>query len=101
MTESVALDRIGVHQHYIDVLINCYKTTKFYAEDEYGSSKTKVQSSGIRQGCPLSPYLLVLVMSVIDHDISRSIAGRTHNARFEGLEFDRVYYAYPGYGHKA
>ena len=77
---ALALERIGVHQHFIDVLINCYKAPKFYVEDEYGSSKTKVQSSGIRQGCPLSPYLFVLVMSVIDHDISRNSAARTHNA---------------------
>ena len=77
---ALALDRIGVHQHFIDVLINCYKNPKFYVEGEYGASKTKVQSSGIRQGCPLSPYLFVLVMSVIDHDISWNITARTCNA---------------------
>ena len=89
----LALDRIGVHKHFIDVLINCYRNPKFYVEDECGASKAKVQSSGIRQGCPLSPYLFVLVMSVTDHDTSRNITARTRNARFEGLDFDRVYYA--------
>ena len=32
-------------------------------------------------------------MSVIDHGISRNITARARNARFEGLAFDRVYYA--------
>ena len=90
---ATALERRGVHQHFIDVLIDCYKDPKFYVEDEYGASKTKVQSSGIRQGCPLSPYLFFLVMSVIDHDISRNITARTRNARFEGFDFDRAYHA--------
>ena len=32
-------------------------------------------------------------MGIIDHDISRNITARTRNARLEGLDSDRVYYA--------
>ena len=39
------------------------------------------------------PYLIVLTMSVIDHDISCSLDRRTTGARKVGIEFDRVYYA--------
>ena len=70
--------------------MDCFPDPKCYVEDDYATSKTKVHSSGIRQGCPLSPCLFVLVMGVIDHDIGRNMTARTHNVRFEGLDFDRV-----------
>ena len=90
---AVALKRLGIHQQFIDVLLDCYRCPGFYVEDEYGKSSNKVQSCGIRQGCPLSPYLFVLVMSVIDHDVGMNITARTKNARYEGVDFDRIYYA--------
>ena len=40
-----------------------------------------------------SPHLFVLVMSVIDHVVSRNITARTRNARFERLDVDTVYHA--------
>ena len=89
----LALQRLGVHEHIIRVLQNCYSNPCFYVEDEFGKSSVKKQLSGIRQGCPLSPYLFVLIMSVIDHDISCSLDRRTTGARKVGIEFDRVYYA--------
>ena len=89
----IALRRLGVHEHFIQVIMNCYKNPCFYVEDEFGKSSPKQQRSGIRQGCPLSPYLFVLVMAVIDTDISSQLDRRTLGARKPGLTFDRIYYA--------
>ena len=89
----VAMSRLGVHEHFINVLRNCYTNPCFTVEDQFGKSRIKQQKAGIRQGCPLSPYLFVLVMSVIDHDISRRLDRRTTGARKAGVEFDRIYYA--------
>ena len=89
----IALRRLGIHEHVIQVIKNCYKNPCFYVEDEFGKSSPKQQRSGIRQGCPLSPYLFVLVMSVKDTDISSQLDRRTLGARKPGITFDRIYYA--------
>lgn len=39
------------------------------------------------------PYLFILVMSCIDHDIQANATGRVRNARIPGLMLDMVYYA--------
>ena len=65
----------------------------FFVEDEYGFSNQKKQTAGIRQGCPLSPYLFVLLMSVIDSDVSFKLQ-RAHPYRSNNiLPIQRVYYA--------
>ena len=58
----LALRRLGFNSRYTDVIADCYKNPQFFIKDNFGRSDKKVQSSGIRQGCPLSPYLFVLVM---------------------------------------
>lgn len=58
-----ALKKIGFN--HCDVLQDCYKEPTSYVKDALGTSDIKRQSSGIRQGCPLSPYLFVIVIYVL------------------------------------
>lgn len=83
----LALHRLGVHEHFVDVIKNCYCNPYFFVQDEYGSSDCKRQNAGIRQGCPLSPCLFVWVVSVIDRGISDKLDTRIVRSRKPGIGF--------------
>ncbi len=84
------LERFGIHKDTIEVLKEGYQQATFFVEDQFGKSETKKQQSGIRQGCPLSPYLFVLVMTCIDQDIKQEISNNVKNNRIPGTNFDIV-----------
>ena len=88
-----ALKRLDIDQHFVEVPKDCYKHPTFYVQDDYSKSDTKKQLSGIRQRCPISPYLFVLVMACIDHDVRLEISQETKENRLPRIDFDSVYYA--------
>jgi len=88
-----ALRKMGFSQHYCDVIQNCYEEPTFFVKDAFGSSQIKRQSSGIRQGCPLSPYLFAIVMSCVDFEIPINSSRWVQNGRIPNLDFDMLYYA--------
>ena len=89
----LALQRMGFSSQFCDVIGDCYKEPTFFVKDDFGCSGFKRQSAGIRQGCPLSPHLFVIVMSCIEFAIRARCSRWVSNGRIPGLEFDMVYYA--------
>jgi len=64
-----ALDRLGVHAKLIQLVKMLYKNTQFKVVIDGNTSKWETQETGIRQGCPLSPYLFLVVMTAMFRDI--------------------------------
>ena len=56
---------MGVPQHYIDLLKAIAIDPQFTVVYKGQESQPATASSGIRQGCPLSPYLFLIVHTVI------------------------------------
>ena len=50
-----AMVRLGFTSKFVKVVEDIYAKPTFYVQNQYGKSSTKKQTTGIRQGCPLSP----------------------------------------------
>ena len=58
-----SLYRLRVDEKLINLVKMIYRKTEFVVEIDGKSSEWTIRSTGIRQGCPLSPYLFLTVMT--------------------------------------
>ena len=88
----VALRRFGVAPKLLRVVQHIYQDRSFRVADGSLQSSERRQMSGISQGCPLSPFLFVMVMTVV---VSDSICqlGEEMRRQFESGSFSVVLYA--------
>lgn len=66
-----ALERIGIDEHLMEITKSIYKKPKLKVRIGTLESEWHQQNTGIRQGCPLSPYLFLIVMAAMFYDIHR------------------------------
>ena len=68
-----ALRRFGLPSVYLEFIKNVYQNRQFFVQDMGQQSKYRAHFHGISQGCPLSPFLFVMLMTVIMHDATSKL----------------------------
>ena len=67
-----ALERFGLPMQMIHATQGIYRNRKFFVRDSGRCSAPRSQGFGISQGCPLSPFLFTILMTVLIHDAKRN-----------------------------
>ena len=88
-----ALTRLKLPPKIKALVESIYTDPKFRVKTNEGASEWKQQNNGIRQGCPLSPYLFLLVMHVLFWDIDMYTDGKLIPHTMDGTTFSRILYA--------
>ena len=68
-----ALRRFGLSDAMLRLISSIYKSPRFTVQGFIGNIAEGTVSAGIRQGCPLSPYLFVMVLTVMLHDTNHTL----------------------------
>ena len=74
-----AIRRLGVPEKIINMIMAIYLEPKYAITDKDATTAPRTQKTGIRQGCPLSPYLLIMLMAVIMHDVEAALIEQERN----------------------
>ena len=74
-----ALKRIGITDKFIRIFKHFYEHPQFRVRAFNKTSTNKTQNTGIRQGCTLSPYLFLIIMTVFFYDTNLEVVKHTYN----------------------
>ena len=79
-----ALRRFGLPEALLETISAIYDNRKFRVTDGTTFSAEKTQAAGIAQGCPLSPFLFVMLMTVLVKDAVESLPAHDQRRYEEG-----------------
>ena len=88
-----ALLRMGIPHKIKQVIQAMYHHPTFCVDMDGQRSEWYKQETGIRQGCPLSPYLFIILMTVMFFDIHEEDKLKMSKHRVKGTTCDEVMYA--------
>ena len=88
-----ALARVGLPPAFIDMVRAIYADRSFQVRDSGRMSDVHAQRFGILQGCPLSPFLFSILMTVLIRDAKDKLHEQFGADRFGALGLDEILYA--------
>ena len=68
-----AIRRLGIPEKIINMIKAIYLAPNYGITEKDVTTTPRIQKTGIRQGCPLSPYLFIMLVTVIMHDVESSL----------------------------
>ena len=68
-----AIRRLGIPEKIINMIKAIYLAPNYVITEQDVTTTPRIQKTGIRQGCPLSPYLFIMLMTAIMHDVESSL----------------------------
>jgi hypothetical protein len=86
-----ALRRFGLPLKFRQAVEAIYTDRVFIVTDSGQTSQPRRQMSGICQGCPLSQFLFIIVMSIIMHDSIAKLGETSSQAYNKGALYDILY----------
>ena len=87
-----ALEHLNIPVKIRNIIASLYSSPSFQVKHENIFSQSKPQNAGIRQGCPLSPFLFIFVMIVLFHDIADKHHRVLGACRPEKANFNEITY---------
>ena len=88
-----ALRRLNIHGKTLNAIRSMYQHPQFFVRDGGSISQTYEQFSGIRQGCPLSPFLFILLMTTLFSDVYDRVGANLLWYRPQHTCFNEVLFA--------
>ena len=86
-----ALHRFGLPKQVLEIIRRIYENRQFQVNECGQTSKQRPQAAGISQGCPLSPFLFVMLMSVLMHDALSKLSPADKDLVEKGCLEDLLY----------
>ena len=80
----LALQRFGISQPMMEAIADIYTDRSFCVSDEGHMSTARPQKAGISQGCPLSPFLFGILMTVLMTDAQARLSSAAREALDKG-----------------
>ena len=64
-----AIRRLGIPEKITNMIKAIYLAPNYVVTEKDATTTHRIQKTGIRQGCPLSPYLFTMLMTATMHDV--------------------------------